>query len=76
MGRAAGSGAHQQQESVKPFDRHYRPHWALVPETGGDPYVPTEVYQQRLPTQLPRWQGWAKHAKKELDDLMQLQDAA
>ena len=54
---------------------HHRPHWALVPEAGGDPYVPAEVYNNGLPTQLPRWQGWAKDAKKKLDELMQ-HDAA
>ena len=38
-------------------------------------YVPAEVYNNGLPTQLPRWQGWAKDAKKKLDELMQ-HDAA
>ena len=48
-----------------------RPHWALVPESGGDPVVPEEVYMGKVTPQLPRWQGWAKAAKEKLDRLTQ-----
>lgn len=46
-----------------------RPHWALVPESGGDPVTPEEVYLRKITPQLPRWQGWAKAAKEKLDQL-------
>lgn len=48
-----------------------RPHWALVPESGGDPATPEEVYTGKVTPQLPRWQGWAKAAKEKLDRLTQ-----
>jgi putative transposase len=51
-----------------------RPHWALVPEHGGDPVTPIEAYTGRIVPRLPKWQGWAREAKAKLDDLMQ-QDA-
>lgn len=37
-----------------------RPHWALVPEEGGDPLVPAEVYAGGRAIQIPRWQSWAR----------------
>jgi len=55
------------------FQQRYnrlRPHWALRPEEGGDPLVPGEVYASGRVVQLPRWQGWARAAKKKLDELM------
>lgn len=48
-----------------------RPHWALVPESGGDPVTPEEVYLGRVKPQLPRWQSWAKAAKEKLNQLTQ-----
>lgn len=48
-----------------------RPHWALVPEAGGDPVTPEEVYTRQITPQLPRWQGWARAAKEKLDRLTQ-----
>ena len=47
-----------------------RPHWALVPEAGGDPVTPEEVYVNRYPIKTPKWQGWAKGAKERLEKLM------
>jgi len=47
-----------------------RPHWALIPETGGDPLTPSEVYVEGNTTQIPKWQGWAKGAKKKLDEML------
>ena len=44
-----------------------RPHWILRPIDGGDPYTPEEVYVHGHSTQIPKWQGWAKKAKAELD---------
>ena len=49
-----------------------RPHWALVPEGGGDPWVPAEVYDGGKAIGIPKWQTWAKGAKKKLDELMTL----
>ena len=48
-----------------------RPHWALVPESGGDPATPEEVYTGKVTPQLPGRQGWAKAAKEKLDQLTQ-----
>ena len=51
-----------------------RPHWALVPIEGGDPVTPADVYCRAVQVQLPAWQGWAKAARKKLDQLL-AQDA-
>ena len=54
------------------FETRYnerRPHWALVPEGGGDPVTPLEVYEGKVRPQLPRWQAWAREAKAKLDAL-------
>ena len=48
----------------------HRPHWALIPEAGGDPLVPVEVYRGDFVTQIPRWQTWARHAKEKLEQLI------
>jgi len=48
-----------------------RPHWALVPDQGGDPLVPAEVYAGGRTIQIPRWQTWAKAAQARLEALMQ-----
>jgi len=47
-----------------------RPHWALIPEEGGDPLVPEEVYREARSITIPRWQGWAKGAKEKLDKML------
>jgi len=47
-----------------------RPHGTLVPEAGGDPWVPEEVYAGGWTIRIPKWQGWAKDAKEKLDALM------
>ena len=52
-----------------------RPHWALIPEDGGDPLTPKEVYLKGLTVQIPRWQGWARKAKEQLDQMI-TKDAA
>jgi hypothetical protein len=46
-----------------------RPHWALLPPGGGDPLTPHEVYVQGRAVELPKWQGWAKAAKKKLEEM-------
>jgi putative transposase len=48
-----------------------RPHWALVPEAGGDPVTPHDVYVDGVRTRIPKWQGWATAAKAKLDALME-----
>jgi putative transposase len=47
-----------------------RPHWALVPETGGDPVTPEDVYTGAVATQIPRWQDWARAAREKLDQML------
>ena len=51
-----------------------RPHWALVPEEGGDVLVPIEVYRDARKIQIPRWQAWARAAQAKLEKMME--DAA
>jgi transposase InsO family protein len=47
-----------------------RPHWALVPEEGGDPLVPAEVYAGGRTIRIPRWQDWARAARARLEMLL------
>ena len=47
-----------------------RPHWALVPEAGGDPVTPHDVYVDGVEVGIPKWQGWAQGAKAKLDHMM------
>ena len=61
------------RECLEEFRVRYngrRPHWALVPLGGGDPLVPEEVYTSGRAIEIPRWQGWAKGAKKKLDRML------
>ena len=55
--------------------RRQRPHWALIPEDGGDPLTPEDVYVTGLAVQIPRWQGWATKAEEQLDQMI-LNEAA
>ncbi len=48
-----------------------RPHWALIPEEGGDPLVPAEVYAGSRSVQIPRWQDWARAASARLETLLE-----
>ena len=48
-----------------------RPHWALVPEEGGDPLTPHEVYAEGRKVGIPKWQGWAVAAKAKLEEMME-----
>ena len=59
------------RECLAEFRARYnqvRPHWALVPAEGGDPYVPHEVYVDQRAIGIPRWQAWAVAAKAKLQD--------
>ena len=47
-----------------------RPHWALVPEEGGDPITPDQAYRMHIRVQIPAWQKWAKAAKKKIDAML------
>jgi transposase InsO family protein len=61
------------RECIAEFRHRYngsRPHWALIPEGGGDPLTPGEVYVEGAATAIPRWQGWAREAKAHLDRLL------
>jgi putative transposase len=58
--------------SLERFRTRYnevRPHWALLPVTGGDPLTPADVYVQGQAVQLPKWQGWAKAAREKLKQM-------
>lgn len=60
------------RESLELFRRRYneiRPHWALTPVDGGDPVTPADVYAHGQAVQLPKWQGWAKAARKKLEQM-------
>lgn len=62
------------RESLAEFRNRYnerRPHWALVPEEGGDPWVPAEVYAGDRTIQIPRWQSWARAAQEQLEQMLQ-----
>jgi transposase InsO family protein len=61
------------RECLQQFRSRYnarRPHWALIPEEGGDPLVPEEVYTSARSIQIPKWQDWAKVAKEKLDRMI------
>jgi transposase InsO family protein len=63
----------QARDRLEAFRSRYnriRPHWALVPEAGGDPETPDDVYRHQTAIQLPAWQPWAREAKKKLDEMM------
>jgi hypothetical protein len=47
-----------------------RPHRALIPLQGGDPMTLHDVYIEGKAIGIPKWQGWAKSAKAELDKMM------
>jgi transposase InsO family protein len=61
------------RECLAEFRERYnqrRPHWALAPMEGGDPWVPAEVYADGRPIQIPRWQPWARAAEAKLEELL------
>lgn len=61
----------QARESLEAFRQRYnrvRPHWALIPEEGGDPVTPIDVYLGHVKCRIPKWQGWAKGAKKKIEE--------
>ncbi len=39
----------------------------LVPESGGDPL---EVRTGGMAIRIPKWQGWTKDAKEQLDQML------
>jgi transposase InsO family protein len=47
-----------------------RPHWALVPEQGGDPVTPHDVYVGGVKVTIPSWQNWARAARARLEEMM------
>lgn len=53
-----------------------RPHWALIPESGGDPVTPYDVYVSGQAIRIPKWQGWARGAKERLEQLLAEEPAA
>ncbi len=71
------SPSHARESLVTFRDRYnkIRPHWALLPETGGDPLTPEDVYVSGEAMSVPKWQSWAETAKAKLDQMLQ-EDAA
>ena len=47
-----------------------RPHWALRPAPDADPLTPHEVYAKGIEIVIPKWQHWARAAKRKLDQMM------
>jgi len=45
-----------------------RPHWALVPENGGDALTPKDIYLDNRTIRIPEWQEWAKNALKKIQN--------
>lgn len=52
---------------------HRCPHWALIPQQGGDPVNPEGVHVHGQVNQIPNCHAWAKGAKERLDQLMEKQ---
>ena len=69
------SEARQCPAEFRERDNPQGPHWALIPETGGDPLAAEDVYVQGQSVRLPAWHPWAKKAKQQLDQMMRT-DAA
>ncbi len=66
------------RECLSEFRERYnrrRPHWALVPEGGGDPVTPEDVYVHGLAVTIPQWQGWAREARAHLEQLLARQES-
>jgi transposase InsO family protein len=62
------------RECLAEFRARYnelRPHWALVPEEGGDVLTPADVYVLGRTIQIPRWQAWAQAAREKLEQMME-----
>jgi hypothetical protein len=45
-------------------------YWALVPQGGAEAPTPADVYVQGQAVELPKWQGWAKAARENLQQLV------
>jgi transposase InsO family protein len=61
------------RDCLAAFQERYntvRPHWALRPAPGADPLTPHQVYAGGAAVIIPRWQHWARAAKKRLDDML------
>lgn len=67
------------REKLAAFRDRYnfvRPHWALRPVGGGDVVTPYEVYTGEVEIELPKWQGWAKAARRKLEALLEAEQAS
>jgi len=65
---------HHCRECLGEFRNRYnamRPHWALIPEEGGDPVTPEEVYVGGVAVRIPKWQAWARAARAKLDKMLE-----
>jgi len=58
------------REKLAAFRERYnivRPHWALEPVGGGDVLTPHDVYVDGQVITIPKWQTWAKQARRKLE---------
>lgn len=72
-------GPEHARQCLAEFHARYnriRPHWALRPVGGGDPLTPADVYADGLAVVMPKWQGWAREAKRKLDEAIEQQETA
>ena len=43
--------------------------WSLIPQAGGGPMTPYDVYVEGRAIKIPKWLSWAKTAKAKPDKL-------
>ncbi|MBI1323342.1 hypothetical protein GC170_09165 [bacterium] len=53
---SAAEVSHDLKLGREAAERIHGPHWALIPDSGGDPLVPAEVYAEAREIHIPRWQ--------------------
>lgn len=63
------------RQSLEQFRERYnwdRPHWALMPNDGGEARVPGEVLTGKATVKIPAWQKWAIDAKRRVEEELKL----
>ena len=63
-------GSNHARQCLEEFRDRYnrvRPHWALRPSEKEDPLTPADVYEDGLAVVSPKWQKWARAAKRKLE---------
>ncbi len=72
-------GPNHARQCLEEFRDRYnrvRPHWALRPSEKEDPLTPADVYEDGLAVVIPKWQKWARAAKKKLEEAAMERKAA